>query len=312
MECPRCGFGGVETAACPRCGVVFSKLRSRPRQVRPGPATAAGSPVVPDGRMAWISRAARRALAIGGAAAVATHLVPFLRFVFTYLIILIHEFGHAVVGWTFGYPSIPAFDFTFGGGLTFHENRAWTLVALVVVALGYAVYRLRDRPRLAGLVAGGGAAYVLLAATSAHEFLQIAAGHGAELAIAGLFLYRAVGGSELRSEAERPAYAFAASFILLGDLRFAWGLMTSAAERAAYAAAKGGGDWMDFSRLANEYLGVELERVAAAFLFLTLLVPLAALWAHASRDRIEERFRRLAGRSAEPGPAAADRSPAQG
>src|SRR4051794_32880129 len=29
MDCPRCGFAGAEGPACPRCGVVFAKLRPR-------------------------------------------------------------------------------------------------------------------------------------------------------------------------------------------------------------------------------------------------------------------------------------------
>ena len=143
-------------------------------------------------------------------------------------------------------------------------------------------------------MACGGLAYVLVSLTRVHEVLQIAAGHGAELVVAGWFLYRALAGTGLRVEAERPAYAFSACFILLGDVRFAWGLFSSAAQRAAYAAAKGGGDWMDFSRLARDYLGTGLQQVSAAFLVMTLAVPVAVLWVHASRDRVAEILERLA------------------
>jgi hypothetical protein len=168
------------------------------------------------------------------------------------------------------------------------------IVGLVVLGIGGAVHRLRGRPRLAGVVALGGVAYVLVAVTRVHELLQIAAGHGAELVVAGWFLYRALAGTGLRVEAERPAYAFSACFILLGDVRFAWGLFSSATQRAAYAAAKGGGDWMDFSRLAREYLGTGLEQVSAAFLVMTLAVPVVVVWIHTSRDRVAGFLERLA------------------
>lgn len=43
MTCPRCGQSDVVEAACPRCGVVFAKLRDRPT-TRPAPAAERASP----------------------------------------------------------------------------------------------------------------------------------------------------------------------------------------------------------------------------------------------------------------------------
>ena len=48
------------------------------------------------------------ALASGLAVAVVAFAFPFSRFVFGYFVTLVHEMGHTLAGWLFGYPSIPA------------------------------------------------------------------------------------------------------------------------------------------------------------------------------------------------------------
>jgi hypothetical protein len=53
--------------------------------------------------------------------------VPLLKHIFNTLIILIHEMGHMIFGWVLGYPSAPAFDLTYGGGVTFHTDRSTLL-----------------------------------------------------------------------------------------------------------------------------------------------------------------------------------------
>lgn len=300
VHCPNCGFPhapGLES--CGRCGVVFARLD------RSAAATRRLAKEVPlpvpradddggDDRWAWRDPAARRALIQGGVAALAISLIPFLRFVFGHLVILIHEFGHAVTGWLFGYPSIPAFDFAYGGGVTVHQDRSFGLV--VILAVGWAVLAWltrRSRPvfSAAGSVAG---LWAFLAFTRLHEILQIAMGHGAELILAGLFLYRAMDGEACRIPAERPLYAFCGVFVLLHDVVFAWGLMTSPLQRDLYEDAKGGGHWMDFSRLAEEFLRADLRTVAVAFLAACLVVPAIALLAHRYKREIVEAAERLA------------------
>jgi len=197
--------------------------------------------------------------------------VPFLRFVFSYLTILVHELGHAVFAWLFGYPALPSFDFYYGGGFTSYESRKTLLLALVFTGWIAALYLYRNHR--AGLLAVGTLAglYTLCALTPLHEHLIGFMGHGAELVFAGLFFYRALSGSAVKIPLERPLYAFLAFFIVASDARFALGLVRSPLERQLYAEAKGGGDWMDFSLLARG-LGVELTTVAGLFFLLALAV----------------------------------------
>lgn len=250
-----------------------------------------GSPVVLDERL--VDGEARRALLIGGALALAVSLIPFLNFVFSYLVTLIHEFGHCITGWLFGYPSIPAFDFLHGGGVTLHQNRHTGVLAIFYFAFGLAIYHLRRNRRAVIVLLAVTAGYTLVTFTSLHEILRLFMGHGAELIFAGLFLYRALSGEKIRVPGERPLYAFAGFFILFSDVRFAFGLLTSHERRLEYELAKGGGAWMDFSQIAEIHLGTGLTVVAGLFLLCCLLPPLLCLAAFRHRDRIREALGRL-------------------
>jgi hypothetical protein len=220
--------------------------------------------------------AARRALITGGALALVVFLIPFLRFVFHTLITLVHELGHAATAWAFGIPSIPAFDFVYGGGVTMHQGRSTGLMILIYLGfLGVAYWVREDRGYLIALAVWV-CVYTLVAFTQIHEAIEIAMGHGSELIFAGIFLYRALTGYACRTPGERPAYAFCACFILLSDAAFAMSLLRSAANVADYEDAKGGGHWMDFSRLAEDYLHIDLRAVVFLFLFAVVLVPFAA------------------------------------
>jgi hypothetical protein len=185
--------------------------------------------------------------------------------------------GHAAFGWLYGYPSIPAFDFSYGGGVTLHRERSGLVLGAVLGAGAASVFTLRDHPRLCGALAGLFALHVLVALTPAHEAVILAMGHGGELLFATLALHRALSGRGCTLAAERPLYALVGWFLVLYDAQFAWRLRTSAFHREVYADAKGGGHWMDFSRLANEYFHTSLETIATIFLICCALPPVAAL-----------------------------------
>jgi len=293
IVCPKCGHESAllsdPEAACERCGLVFARFREREETARLAAATVREQAVNPadvlEGTAAaplstGLDVAARRALAAGPAAGLALYALPFTRFLLRYLATLVHELGHAAVGWAFGYPSIPAFDFMYGGGVTMLDQRN-TGVLIVVYAgfagLGWWFWRRGAQVALA-ILALGVAVYSMAAFTPGHEALFLAAGHASELLFAGIFLYRALSGSACRTPGERPLYGAVATFLLLNAAGFAWRLMTDHGFRVDYEEAKGGGRWMDFSRLAEEFFGVELQTVAAAFLCAAIATPLVT-WA---------------------------------
>jgi hypothetical protein len=187
------------------------------------------------------------------------------------MLVLVHEMGHCIFGWLFGYPSFPAFDFIYGGGLTFHGGRSLLLLGAEYVVLAVGLYVFRSNFRTVALLVLIGIAHAACAFTSAHQVVILFMGHGTELAIAAIFLYRALSGAAVVHAAERPLYAAVGLFIVFSDLAFAYGLVTQPVQRALYEDAKGGGHWMDFSRIAEEYLHTKLSTVALFFLVCSLL-----------------------------------------
>lgn len=267
MQCPQCGLGMPNTQSeCIRCGLTLTPPE-RP-EVYP------------------LTREAIVQLSIGGAMATGVFSVEFLTFLFTPLLTLVHELGHALTGWFFAYPSIPAFDFVYGGGVTMHSPRQTAILTLIYAIYVYGLLHFRKNPRALAALGSYIVLYSIAAFTSIHELLMIFMGHGAELIFAGIFLYRAISGSSIVHALERPVYAFAGFYILLYDLRFSYRLMTSADYRLEYGEAKGGGHWMDFSRISLEYMGGKLILLSLIFLLLTLSVPLVSYLFYRYRDYI--------------------------
>lgn len=234
-----------------------------------------------------------KSLGIGFALFIVVILVPFLSFIFHYLITLVHELGHTMFGLIFGYFSVPAFDFVYGGGITIHTDQSLGSLVFVYLFFGWLLYFYRRNRLTIFIILGVLLLYSLAAFTSAHQVVILFMGHGTELVFAGIFLYRALSGSSVVVSAERPLYAFLAFFIFFKDFRFAYDLMYSPAFQAEYAAAKGGGHWMDFSRIAREFFHVELSTVAGFFLFICVVTPVLTFLFFRYKPRLNKVFHRV-------------------
>jgi len=235
-------------------------------------------------------------VAAGAGLAALALVVPFVKNTFSAMLILVHEMGHCIFGWLFGYPSFPAFDFVYGGGITFHGGRSLLLLGVEYALLAVALYVFRANISALIFLVVLAIAHAACAFTSAHQVVILFMGHGTELAIAALFLYRALSGAAVVHTAERPLYAAVGLFIVFYDLAFAYGLVTQPLQRALYEGAKGGGHWMDFSRIAEEYLQTKLSAVAFFFLLCTLLpIPVGFLMFR-YQDYLRSAIARLASR----------------
>ncbi len=198
-----------------------------------------------------------------------------LTFLISPLLIIIHELGHASVAWLFGYAAIPAFDFTYGGGVTMQTNdRIPLLLFGIGCGFAYLCYRYRQNDLTSRVLLGGAIGYGICAFTPIHHILIVAMGHGFELLFAGIFLYRALSGWGCWHSIERPLYGMLGLFIVFYDIRFACKLLTDAEERALYELGKGGILDNDFTRLAIDYFHVDLSRVVMVFLLGSLATPI--------------------------------------
>ncbi|MDP6502192.1 MAG: zinc ribbon domain-containing protein, partial [Planctomycetota bacterium] len=94
------------------------------------------------------------ALAIGLALALSVSFIPLLGPTLSSLTILVHEIGHAATSWLFGYPAIPAFDFSHGGGISSHFGRSTFILIILLLAQVGLIFAARKSKRLMGTAIG--------------------------------------------------------------------------------------------------------------------------------------------------------------
>lgn len=289
--CPLCAFeqdGRGES--CARCGVVIAKARVGAPPVRG----------IPTMDIALRDAGAWKLLLGGLVAAVIAHSIPFVRFILSPLVTLFHECGHAATAWLLGCPAIPAFDFAYGGGITQHHDCQLPLALLIGAGWGRLGWTFRRNPKtLAVIGLCAGAWLVAVSSEWRRELVISSMGHLGELILAGVLLSMALAGVGWRfPEFERPLGAFAAFFVQMETLRFAWRLRHDAAFLAEYGEGKGGAMMNDLEAIALDvkiWTGVstDVRQVAGWLVFLALVAPVAAILLHVYRRRVHDFVRSL-------------------
>lgn len=281
MPCPKCGFANARGAIeCGRCGVIFSKVEDRQSGLS-GQARLPVLHVVADGR---IGPAEWKILGIGLALAVVAYVIPFTRFVFSALITLFHELGHAVTGWLLGHPSLPAFDFVYGGGFT-HMGQFRPLLATAIgLGFAYLLWLFRENRKAMILIAIAAAVWLVFVTKEWRRELAIAAaGHAWEFILAAIFFYKSLAGVGWKHpDIERPLGAFVAFFVQIHSTVFAWRLINDGGFLELYREGKGGALMNDLEVIAldlNIHLAFnpEITGVARMLLVFSILPTAVAL-----------------------------------
>lgn len=218
----------------------------------------APSPVTEPFKGRKLDAGGRNCLAWGLAIAVLLFLVPITRFILNYFVILVHELGHAIAFWLFGYLAVPTFNFMDGGGITLPLGRLSLLTTIILGGLGYLCYHYRHNiptQRFCGIVL---LSYAVLNFTPLHNIVVVAMGHGGELGAIAFCLYCALGNYYCPVPGERFLFAMLGWFTLFSTLGFMGQLIFSNTFRAEYFNGIGGRLDNDLVILARDYhlLGV--------------------------------------------------------
>ena len=295
MDCPKCGFEAMRGATeCERCGIIFAKAGRAPVILRP---YTVEEERVADGR---IGPTEWKIIGFGLAAAIVVNASPFTRFVFSVLVTLFHELGHAVMGWLMGHASLPAFDIVYGGGLTHYGIFRRSIAIAVALGFGYLAYLFRHNRKSVGII---GAIFLVwlffITREWRREVAMASAGHLAEFILAGIMFYKALAGVGWRSpEFERPLGMFIAFFVQIHSTLFAWRLTHDEAFLAWYREGKGGMLMNDLESVALDlhiWLGwtTSIEGVARWLLVFSVLPTVIALVWYFERARWHRVLRAL-------------------
>jgi hypothetical protein len=229
--------------------------------------------------------AEKKTVLLGLVGAVIAHLFWPLRAALLTLKTLFHEIGHAVAGWLFGYPAIPAFDFIFGGGMTHYNNFQPFLALLVAVAFAYAAWRFRENTPVVTAIAVIFLLWLVIVTKEwRRETVLASAGVAFELILGAIFLYMALSGRGWRRpEIERPLGAMVAFFVQLYSWIFAFQLIRDVDFREWYREGKGGALMNDLEVVALNlkiYLGMNtsIEGVAKMLVLFSLIPPAVAIY----------------------------------
>ena len=297
MDCPKCGFEAMRGATeCERCGVVFAKAVSPAFRPRP-PRVEDDEERVLDGRL---GPAERRIMGFGLAAAIVVYAIPFTRYVFSIIVTLFHELGHAIMGWLMGHASIPAFDFMFGGGLTHYGVFRRSIVWAVALGFAWLAYHFRQN-RKSVIIIGSVFLVWLFIVTKEwrRETAMAAGGHLMEFILAGVFFYKALAGVGWRNpELERPLGAFLAFFVQIHSTLWTWRLLHDEGMLAEYRRGKGGALMNDLEVIALNlqiYLGFNpgIDGVARWLLVFSVMPTVVALVWYFERARWHRVLRAL-------------------
>lgn len=194
-----------------------------------------------------------------------------------YMLVFFHEIGHTVAFWFFGYPSIPAFDFEHGGGVTYPSARSWLILGgLWACAVMYGARLWKEEEyRLLGWLASGVLLHGILLLTGGDEIIVSFAGHAGEVLVAAFCMLRAFMGTTERSHGstERWLNMVFGCFVLVYDTVFTAALMFSEASRGDYAMQKGGHLMGDLDRVA---MSLHIPMPAVAFFLMVFTIGIFA------------------------------------
>jgi hypothetical protein len=239
-------------------------------------------------------------LGSGLAGAIVIYALPFTRFIFSMMVTLFHEFGHAVAGWLLGYASLPAFDLVYGGGFT-HMGQFRISIAIAVAGV-FAWFLWHFRQNRKSMILIGSIFLVWLAIVSGEwrrEMVIASAGHIAEFVLAGILFYQALSGTGWKHpEFERPLGAFVAFFVQIHSTLFAWRLMHDVDFLAWYREGKGGMLMNDLEQVALDlqiHFGIApgIEGVARMLLVFSIVPAVVGLIWYFQRARWHRVLRSL-------------------
>lgn len=246
-----------------------------------------------------LPKTSQTALLIGGILGIVLFLFPITRFVLNAFLTFVHEIGHAIAFWIFGYPAISSFDFIFGGGITLSlsSNPVTLLILAIYGGLGYLAFLYRHNRLTLMVLAAIALIHCLFLITNLDQLSITVMGHLAEIFASFLCFYFALGKYFCYVGGEQTIYAMLGSFSFLENCSFFWSLIFNASFKAVYYQGKGGMLDNDLVKISQVIAPLSLENIAALLLIISLMMPALAFFTFRHESRWIPTFYRMCQRN---------------
>jgi hypothetical protein len=300
VNCPQCqSANSAQALMCTLCGTVLKRIQAdkaeghvsasiQYQSEAPGKAPQLESEK-PFTYQAWMdpvfkSEAAKRSplyhLGVGLVLA-GVFSLPFFLFktIGWFFESVVHEMGHTMMSYFMGSIALPAFRLDGHAATVTLDQSPWLAGAVLLLLILGAVWfgLMKKRPLLITLAILA-LIYPFFAFSEAKEWLILLAGHGGELVIATIFLWRSLVPSFKVQEEERTLYAALGWYLWFQNTAMNWNLVHSEESRNWYYENGSFGLENDFVRIA-EHFGWSLPFMAGLMLLACLLVPpLGLIW----------------------------------
>ncbi|MHC5009881.1 MAG: hypothetical protein ACYTG6_02900 [Planctomycetota bacterium] len=283
--CSQCGYlKASEDAVCSLCGPLPAPGADAAVPLRgggyPTPPHLAPEETVGGLPIGWVY------LAVGLALSLVFTVAPLFRFMGWFIGALFHETGHVIFAWFVGCPAFPAISLR-GHAAAFHQDQNGLIALAILGMLLFGAWQAWQAKRFFGLALGALVVWPFFTFLEApREVGFLLSGHLAELAFAGIFLWRARTGGQVRLESERPVYACLGWYLVANNAVLAFGLAFVPSARAWYMTSGSFGLTNDYARVANQWLHLPLEAVGIfMFLVAVSVFPLVLALTWTPRDR---------------------------
>jgi uncharacterized membrane protein len=194
---------------------------------------------------------------------------PHFTYAGQFVIIVFHEFSHALTAWLFGYPAIPTFNLE--GGLTVQMERSAIVSAVIFAAAAFIPVKLYVKYKKLPLKALFFIfIYIIIFFnTQANKGIIAFMGHAGEVLFALFFCYMGLGAFSGRRKAEKFVYFTLGAHFALNGVLFARSLQADQYQLHRYSNPESG--------IANDFTVIANASGQPVELFAALLLVLLAI-----------------------------------
>jgi hypothetical protein len=190
-----------------------------------------------------------------------------------------HELGHTALAWFYGYPTLPMFDFTHGGGLALSTSGQQIFILIAVwAALISGYWHFKDYFFIKWGCAALLGLNLAFAFNDGHEFFINFMGPAAQPLVAGFLLFRALFDLAPRGALERFLNA-AIGLAMFGAVFIdGLGLLSRSAHRLSYFQQKGAHGFGDFDKIGYQLPLLGFHGIVYIWLLLALICFIVPLY----------------------------------